>query len=128
MSRPPVAAAASRSAWVSIGLIEYRSRTRALIPSPASSPAAARQWCRVTPAPISVTWSSGLDRTALDPPTGKASSGPHHREVFQGHLRWAVGADFGPGVGAAQPDVRLRDGRHADEVVGAGEERGEGGG
>ena len=53
--------------------------------------------------------------------------GPHHRQVLQGHLRWAVGADLGPGVGAAQPDVRLGDGRHADEVVGAGEERGEGG-
>ena len=54
--------------------------------------------------------------------------GPHHREVFQGHLRGAVGTDLGPGVGAAQPDVRRGDGRHPDEVVGAGEERGEGGG
>ena len=48
-----------------------------MIPSLASSSAAARQLCRVTPAPISVTWSPGLDRTTLAPPTGKASSGPY---------------------------------------------------
>ena len=53
--------------------------------------------------------------------------GAHHGEVFQGHLRGAVGADLGPGVGAAQPDAGLGDGGHPDEVVGAGEERGEGG-
>ena len=57
-----------------------------------------------------------------------AVHGPHHREVFQGHLRRAVGTDLDPGVGAAQADVRRGDGRHPDEVVGAGEERGEGGG
>ena len=62
---------------MSIGLTEYRSTTRARMPSPASWSAAARQLCRVTPAPISVTWSSGLDRTTFAPPIGNASSGPY---------------------------------------------------
>ncbi len=70
-------AAAATSVSVSIGFTEYRSRTRARMPSRPSCSAAARQLCNVTPAPTSVTWSSGLDRTTFAPPTGKASSGPY---------------------------------------------------
>jgi hypothetical protein len=50
---------------VSIGLTEHRSTTRAPMPSSASWPTAARQLCRVTPAPI--TWSFGPDRTTFAP-------------------------------------------------------------
>ena len=31
------------------------------------------QLCSVTPAPMSVTWSSGVDRSSFDPPTGNSS-------------------------------------------------------
>ena len=48
-------AAAADKVAVSAGLTEYRSMTRALIPSSFSWSAAARQPCRVTPAPIRVT-------------------------------------------------------------------------
>ena len=48
--------------------------TRAAIPSAASWSAAARQACSVTPAPMSVTASSGPDRSTFEPPTGKASA------------------------------------------------------
>ena len=51
-----------------------------------------------------------------------------HGQVLQGHLGGSVGADLDAGVRADQADVGLGDGRHADEVVGPGEERGEGGG
>ena len=47
--------------------------TRAPMPSAASWSAAARHSCRVTPAPISVTTSSGLDRSTFDPPIGNFS-------------------------------------------------------
>jgi hypothetical protein len=47
--------------------------TRALMPSSASVSAAARQACRVTPAPIRVTWSFFYERSTLAPPTGKVS-------------------------------------------------------
>ena len=50
----------------------------------------------------------------------------HRRQVLERHLRGPVLADLHAGVRAAQPEVGLRDGRHADEVVGAAEERGEG--
>ena len=50
-----VAAIDTDSVAVSAGLTEYRSITRALTPSPRSWSAAARQACRVTPAPIRVT-------------------------------------------------------------------------
>jgi hypothetical protein len=54
----PAAQADSRSSWVVIGMTEYRSTTRAWMPSRSSWSAAARQLCRVTPAPISVSrWS-----------------------------------------------------------------------
>jgi hypothetical protein len=42
------------------------------------------------------------------------------------HLRRAIFADRDTGVAAAEPDVRLGDGGHADEVVGAAQERREG--
>ena len=58
---------------VSIGLTEYRSMTRALMPSSRSWSAAARQACRVTPAPTRVTWSSSAERSTLEPPTGNDS-------------------------------------------------------
>ena len=45
------------------------------------------------------------------------------REVLQRHLRRAVLADRHAGVRARQAQVRPRDRRHADEVVGAREER-----
>jgi hypothetical protein len=46
-------------------------------------------------------------------------------EVLERHLRRAVLADRHAGVRAREADVRLRDRRHADEVVGRGEERSE---
>ena len=54
--------------------------------------------------------------------------GAHHRQVFQRHLGRAVGADRHAGVGAAEAQVGAGDRRHADEVVGAAQEGGEGGG
>ena len=51
--------------------------------------------------------------------------GAQHGQVFQGHLGRAVGADLHAGVRAGQADVGLGDRGHPDEVVGAGEERGE---
>lgn len=57
---------------------------------------------------------------------GRSVDGPHHGEVFQGHLGRPVGADFDAGVGPDQADVRPGDGRHADEVVGPSQECGEG--
>ncbi len=50
----------------------------------------------------------------------------HHRQVFEGHLRRAVFANRDAGVRTAEADVGARNGRHADKVVGAGEEGGEG--
>lgn len=57
---------------------------------------------------------------------GGAADGAHHGEVFDAHLGGAVGADLDAAVGTAQRHGDLGDGRHADEVVGAGEEGGEG--
>ena len=52
----------------------------------------------------------------------------HRSQVLERHLRWPVLPDLDPGMGAHQPDVGLRDGGHADEVIRAREERSEGGG
>jgi hypothetical protein len=49
-------------------------------------------------------------------------------EVFQAHLRGAVGADLGAGVRSAQFDIGAGNPGHADEVVGPGPERRERGG
>ena len=57
---------------------------------------------------------------------GAAVHRAHHREVLERHLRGAVLADRDAGVRADELDVRPADGGHADEVVGAREERGEG--
>ena len=58
---------------------------------------------------------------------GAAVHGPHHREVLERHLGRAVLADRDAGVRAGRaPWSRPADRRHADEVVGAGEEGGEG--
>ena len=58
---------------------------------------------------------------------GGAVDRAQHGQVLQRHLGRAVGADLDAGVRADQADVGLGDGRHPDEVVGAGEEGGEGG-
>ena len=58
---------------------------------------------------------------------GRPVHGPHHRQVLERHLRRAVGADLHPRVRARQPQVDAGDRAHPDEVVGAGEEGGEGG-
>ena len=50
----------------------------------------------------------------------------HRGQVLERHLRRPVLADLDACVRADQPDVGLRDARHADEVVGAAEEGGEG--
>ena len=50
----------------------------------------------------------------------------HHREVLEAHLRGTVLADRNAGVRTDQANLRARDRRHADEVVRAREERGEG--
>ena len=87
-----------REGLVSMGFSEYRSMTRTLVPSLASCSAAARQLCKVTPAPINVTWSLALDRMTLAPPIGKylvrwvehrvgAASGAHVDDACSvGHL------------------------------------------
>ena len=54
---------------------------------------------------------------------GRAVDRAERREVLERHLRRAVLADRDAGVRAAEEDVRARDRRHADEVVGAREER-----
>ena len=48
---------------------------------------------------------------------------PHRGQVLEGHLGGSVLADLDAGVRADEPDVGLGDGGHADEVVGAAEER-----
>lgn len=53
---------------------------------------------------------------------------PHHRQVLEAHLAGPVLADGDPGVRADEVDAGTADRRHADEVVGAGQEGGEGGG
>ena len=55
----------------------------------------------------------------------RAVHGTERGDVLERHLRRAVLADRDAGVRAGQADVRPRDRRHADEVVGAREERGE---
>lgn len=54
--------------------------------------------------------------------------GAHHGDVFQAHLGGAVRADLDTAVGPAQAHGDLGHGRHTDEVMGSGEEGGEGGG
>lgn len=54
---------------------------------------------------------------------GRAVHRAHHRQVLQAHLRGPVLADGGTRVGADEIDAGPADRRHADEVVGAGEER-----
>src|SRR5438094_6308202 len=56
----------------------------------------------------------------------RAVDRPHHRQVLERHLRRTIFTDLDPGVGSGEPDVRLRDRGHANEVVGAAEEGGEG--
>ena len=59
---------------------------------------------------------------------GAAADRAHHRQVLERHLRRAVLADRDAGVRPADGDRGAADGGHADEVVGAREEGGEGGG
>jgi tetratricopeptide (TPR) repeat protein len=54
---------------------------------------------------------------------GRPVHGPHHRQVFQRHLRRPVGADLDPRVRPGQAQVHAGDRTHPDEIVGAGEER-----
>ena len=54
---------------------------------------------------------------------GGAVDRPHRGKVFERHLRGPVLADFDPCVRADQANVGLRDAGHADDVVGAAEER-----
>ena len=105
-SRPPVAAAAGDSVAVSIGLTEYRSITRALMPSSRELVGRARQACRVTPAPISVTWSSAA---------GAEDLGAADRERLAGVVEHRVGAAGGPHVADA-----VRVGHGLDQGGGAG--------
>ena len=72
--RPFVTAAAATRVSVSTGLMEYKSMTRAWMSSAARRSAAARQACKVTPAPIRVTTSRWLERSTLDPPIGNVSA------------------------------------------------------
>jgi len=51
---------------------------------------------------------------------------PHHREVLECHLGGTVLADRDPGVGTEDVQVGAADRGHPQEVVGAGQERGEG--
>ena len=60
------------------------------------------------------------DRTPAD--------GPHHRDVFEAHLRRAVLADADPAVGADQMKGSVRKRGHADLVERPGEEGRERGG
>ena len=57
-----------------------------------------------------------------------AEDGAQRGDVFERHLRGAVGADRDADVGAAELQVGVGDRRHADEVIGAAEEGAEGGG
>jgi hypothetical protein len=55
---------------------------------------------------------------------------PHHGQIFQRHLRWAVLADRDTRMGATETQVGLRDCSHANEIVSSAHEscerRGEG--
>ena len=73
--RPRSSRAAARSVSASIGFTEYRSITRALMPSAASGSAAAIASCSVMPAPTSVTRRHRSARTTRLPPMWKASPG-----------------------------------------------------
>ena len=56
---------------------------------------------------------------------GRSVDGAQRRDVLERHLRRAVLADRDARVRAAERERRAADRRHADEVVGAREERGE---
>ena len=57
---------------------------------------------------------------------GAAADGAHHGEILERHLRRPVLTDGDARVGSGERDRRPADRGHANEVVGAGQERGEG--
>ena len=169
-SRPPVAAAAAARVAVSAGLTEYRSMTRALMPSRGQLAGRGQALVQGDPGAdqghlviaalaqhLGPADREGLPRVVQHrvgapggPQVGDARPvghgqhqgggagrvarvqhggavhGAEHGQVLQRHLGRAVGADLDPGVRPGQADAGPGDGRHPDEIIGPGEERGEG--